>query len=138
MNETAQHTGGCLCGAVRYRVEGTMREVVACHCGQCQRSHGNFAAFSACDNDQLAFDEDRGLAWYASSDNARRGFCRECGSSLFWQPTFADYISVAAGSIDQPSGLTMVRHIYTVDVPDWYEIGDELEQIETSMYGRDT
>jgi len=137
MTETTDHSGGCLCGAVRYRVSGAMRDVVACHCGQCQRSHGNFAAFSACDHDQLAFDEERGLAWYQSSETAKRGFCRDCGSSLFWKPDFADYIAVAAGSLDQPSGLKLAKHIFTGDKPDWYEINDGLPQLEGSSFGRD-
>ena len=138
MTTPSVHHGACLCGAVRFQISGDMRGVVACHCGQCQRYHGNFAAYSACNREQLAFDEDRGLTWFGSSDKARRGFCGTCGSSLFWEPSFADYISIAAGALDQPSGLKLVRHIYTCDKPDWYEITDGLEQIDQSMYGRQT
>ncbi len=135
---TDKHTGGCLCGAVTFDIEGPMRDVVACHCGQCQKTHGNFAAYSAADKAKLHLTEDRGLAWYSSSDSARRGFCRECGASLFWEPGFADYVSVAAGALDSPTGLKLVRHIFTDDKPDWYNITDGLEQVAQSMYGRDT
>ena len=132
------HTGGCLCGAVTFEIDGPMRDVVACHCGQCLKTHGNFAAYSATDTDKLRLTEDRGLAWFISSDTARRGFCRECGASLFWEPNFADYTAVAAGALDNPTGLKLVRHIFTDDKPDWYEIADGLEQVAQSMYGRDT
>ena len=132
------HTGGCMCGAVRFEAEGPLRAVIACHCRECQRASSHYVTATAAQHDRFSITEDRGLGWYSHLGALKRGFCRECGSSLFWQPTFADYISVAAGSIDQPSGLTMVRHIYTIDVPDWYEIGDDLEQIETSLYGRET
>ena len=128
-------SGGCLCGAVRYHTSAPLRQVVACHCGQCQRTHGNFAAYTAVDTAELVLDEDRGLAWYASSDTAARGFCRECGASLFWRPSTNSYTAVAAGTLDQPTGLKLVRHIFTADKPDWYEIADGLEQIAQSQHG---
>jgi hypothetical protein len=133
-----RHTGGCLCGAVKFEIDGPMRDVVACHCGQCMKTHGNFGAYSATDKDKLKFTEDHGLTWFISSDTARRGFCRECGASLFWEPNFADYTAVAAGALDNPTGLKLVRHIFTDDKPDWYEISDGLEQVGQSMYSHDT
>ncbi len=121
-------TGGCLCGAVRYEVRGPLRDVIGCHCGQCLRSHGNFAPYTATPEDGLTLVEERGLAWYASSDKARRGFCRECGSSLFWKPVAKSYVAVSAGSFDQPSGLKLTSHIFVDDKPDFYEITDGLPQ----------
>ena len=127
-------TGGCLCGAVRYEIDGGLREVIGCHCGQCQRTHGNFAAYTATAIERLVFLEQRGLAWYQSSDTARRGFCRECGASLFWDPLPKDYIAVSAGSLDQPSGLQLTKHIFVEDKPDFYEITDGLPQYEASSF----
>ena len=88
-----------------------MRSVINCHCGQCRRTHGHFAAYSAVDAGDLTMTEDRGLKWYRSSDTARRGFCAECGSSLFWKPTDKPHMAVAAGSLDQPTGLTTTGNI---------------------------
>ena len=127
-------TGGCLCGAVRYEIEGGLREVIGCHCGQCQRTHGNFAAYTATAKERLVFLDQRGLAWYQSSDTARRGFCRECGASLFWDPLPKDYIAVSAGSLDQPTGLKLTKHIFVEDKPDFYEITDGLPQYEASSF----
>lgn len=126
-------TGGCLCGAVRYEVRGPLRDVVNCHCGQCLRTHGNVAAYTSARRADLVLTEDRGLKWYRSSDFARRGFCGDCGASLFWEPAREAQISIAAGSIDMPSGLTTVRHIFTAHKGDYYEISDDLETLPEGM-----
>lgn len=126
-------TGGCLCGAVRYELRGELRGVYNCHCGQCRRSHGHFGAYTSVTPDQITFTEARGLKWYASSAIARRGFCGECGSSLFWEPAAKDHLGIAAGSLDQPSGLTTLGHIFTDHMGDYYTIDDGLERWPGTM-----
>jgi hypothetical protein len=121
-------TGGCLCGAVRYQVHGSLRDVLICHCVECRRWHGNVAASTAAARDRLALTEQRGLRWIASpaSDaRARRGFCGECGSSLFWDAPDRDYVAVAAGSLDGDTGLRIAAHWYTSQKGDWYELPDD-------------
>lgn len=130
---TLRATGGCLCGAVRYEVRGPLRDVVNCHCGQCRRTHGHFAAQTATAMDDLVLTERRGLKWFQSSEKARRGFCGECGASLFWQREGGDTISIAAGTIDQPSGLQTIGHVFVADIGDYYEITDGLQQSPGSM-----
>ncbi|HJN25637.1 MAG TPA: hypothetical protein QGG18_08110, partial [Rhodospirillales bacterium] len=61
-----QMTGACLCGAVAYLVSGPMRNVIACHCGQCQRTHGHYAAYSNCALEDFRLTNSRGLKWYRS------------------------------------------------------------------------
>ncbi len=122
-------TGRCLCGAVTYQVRGPLRDVVNCHCQQCRRTHGHTAAYSRVRRTDLVLTESRGLKWYRSSDAARRGFCRECGASMFWEPLDADSIAIAAGSLDAPTGLQTIRHIFVADKGDYYEIEDGLEQL---------
>lgn len=114
--------GGCLCGAVRFRVRGPLRGVVNCHCGQCRRTHGHYAAYTEAPWAAVAFDADAGLGWFESSAEARRGFCRQCGASLFWERVGADAVSIAAGSLDQPSGLTTVGNIFVADKADYYDL----------------
>ena len=65
------------------------------------------------------------LKWYRSSDFAKRGFCSECGSALFWDDG-GDQVSLNAGSLDQPTGLKLGAHIFVDDKPDYYEIEDDL------------
>ncbi len=126
-------TGGCLCGAVRYELRGELRGVYNCHCGQCRRSHGHFGAYSSVTPDQISFTISRGLKWSESSKIARRGFCGDCGSSLFWEPADRDHLAIAAGSFDQPSGLITLGHIFTDDKGDYYTIDDDLERWPGTM-----
>ncbi len=130
---TPRASGGCLCGAVRYEVYGPLREVINCHCGQCRRSHGHVAAYTSAKREDLVLTEDRGLKWYRSSDFARRGFCGDCGASLFWEPAGQGRVSIAAGGIDASSGLATVRNIFTAHKGDYYEIADGLDSLPEGM-----
>jgi len=129
MAQTTRATGGCLCGAVRYRVTGRLRRVVYCHCGQCRKTSGHFVASTACAPEHLEFISDDGLEWYRSSEKAQRGFCRTCGSSLFWKPEHGEHISIMAGTIDPPTNLTSNRHIFVDDASDYLVIADGLPQV---------
>jgi hypothetical protein len=117
-------TGGCLCGAVRYEVRGPLRPVVACHCTQCRRMTGHFLAATAAREGDYTITRDAALKWYHASKDARRGFCADCGSTLFWQGNGRDYIAIAEGSIDGATGLKLVQHIHTADKGDYYELDD--------------
>ena len=120
--------GGCLCGAVRYRLGAPLRQISACHCGQCRRWHGHVGAYTTAPRtalELLAADE---LAWYRSSAIARRGFCRRCGSSLFWEPDGGHDVGIAAGSLDDSSGLRITEHIFVADKPGYYDLADGLPQ----------
>ena len=56
---------------------------------------------------------------------ARRAFCTECGSSLFWQAADGERIGIAAGTLDAPTGLRVAAHIYTRYAADWDELPDD-------------
>jgi hypothetical protein len=123
------HAGQCLCGGVRYRVRGPLRGVIACHCSQCRRTSGHFAAMTsaaAADVELLTSDS---LVWYRSSDTAERGFCRICGGNLFWRRFGADDISIGAGTLDLPTGLSLEKHIFVADKSDYHELGDDLPHL---------
>ena len=119
-----EFTGGCLCGAVRYRLTGPLPGVIVCHCSQCRRQSGHYCAYTTVPLDRFQSERDTALTWYRSSDQAQRGFCRVCGSVLFWKPTGEETISVSAGTLDGPTGLTVAEHIFCKFKGDYYEIGD--------------
>ena len=127
-------TGGCLCGAVRYEILDELQDVVNCHCSKCRRFHGNFGAYTSTKLENLAYVEQRGLKWYQSitdeTPNVHRGFCVECGSSLFWHPRDQEKISVAAGSLDEPTNLQTIGHVWISQISDYYEIYDDIPQFE--------
>lgn len=127
--------GGCLCGAVRYQIHGNIRDVVTCHCTMCVKLHGGPGPHSKAKNADLEITQSRGLKWYRTSEIAERGFCKECGSSLFWRPLSQDATGILAGSLDQPSGLKTIGHIFVGEKPDFYEIGDGAPQFEGSSQG---
>jgi hypothetical protein len=127
MSERESFPGGCLCGAVRYVARGPLRDVLICHCVDCRRFHGGPGAYTALPKDDLELVADWGLRWRTSTESdaaADRGFCGECGSSLFWRAPARTTISVAAGTLDGPSGLRTIGHIYDAQRADWEHVDD--------------
>ena len=118
--------GGCLCGAVKFKLMGELRSVINCHCGQCLHTHGNYSAYTAVEKKYMKFVDDNGLKWFRSSNEARRGFCQECGASLFFEHLGGSKISIAAGMLNFSEGLKTIEHIFFDDKPDYYEIDDDL------------
>jgi hypothetical protein len=121
-NDTEPFSGGCLCGAVRYQLKPPLRPTVACHCRQCRRTSGHYVSATSVPRKSFALTSSDGLKWYRSSERARRGFCRECGSSLFWSADARDTISIMTGTIDGETGLRTVAHICVADKGDYYEL----------------
>ena len=115
-------TGGCLCGAVRYEATGALREVVVCHCRMCRKAHGHIGAYTASARDALRLVEARGLKWYRSSAQARRGFCSACGATRFWDGDGRDTMSIAAGTLDEPTGLATALQIHVASAGDYYAV----------------
>jgi hypothetical protein len=121
-------TGRCLCGAVRYEVRGPLRNVLICHCVECRRWHGHVSASTAAARGDLVLLAADALRWIQSPDSdagARRGFCGECGSSMFWDPPERAEISIAAGTLDDAAGLRVTGHWFVSQAAAYYEISDD-------------
>lgn len=127
-----QATGGCLCGAVKYEIHGELLSVLNCHCSKCRRFNGHIGAYTATHKDNLIITCNDGLKWYHSTldetPNVYRGFCKECGSSLFWDSRESHNISITAGSIDEPTNLKTAHHVWVSQKADYYKIEDYLPQ----------
>ena len=119
--------GGCLCNAVSFRVRGALSPVVACHCGQCRRMSGHYAAAAWTLKDGVEIEGE--VKWYRSSDRAQRGFCPACGSSLFWDGEDGR-LWIHAGTLDKPTGLTLAEHVFTGSKGDYYTLADDLPKTE--------
>ena len=119
------NTGGCYCGAVRYEVDAALTRVTYCHCSKCRRWHGHVGAYTAVDRPFFRLTEQRGLKWHVVSKTVRRGFCQECGSSLLFDEEGGKKISICAGTLDDPSGLTSKAHIFVASKGDYYELPDD-------------
>lgn len=127
-------TGGCLCNAVRYEVNGDVGGILNCHCSKCRRFHGNYASYAGVRSELLNFVDKRGLKWFKSdadeTPNVQRGFCRECGSSLFWHPRDSTHIWIALGSMEKKPNLKTLGHVWVSQIGDYYTIDDHLPQFK--------
>jgi hypothetical protein len=121
---SVRHTGRCLCGAVRFSAEHVETDHHACHCDMCRRWSGG-SAFFATEVRGLVLEGTENLGTYASSDWAERGFCRNCGSTLYYylKPTQAYMMSV--GAFDDASMFRLVREIFIDRKPDGYAFAGE-------------
>ncbi|WP_226933524.1 GFA family protein [Pseudogemmobacter faecipullorum] len=105
--------GSCLCGANRFSVPAPLGEIWACHCGQCRKTSGHYAASFAV--------AESAVQWQAQKDRShlacgggRRGFCEDCGSSLWFRAADGSF-SMEAGAFDAPTGGQLVAHIFMAD-----------------------
>jgi hypothetical protein len=101
---TEVYTGGCQCGAVRYRAEGELGLPHLCHCRMCQKAGGNyFLPFGGVKYEDFSLTRGE-PAWFNSSETVRRGFCSKCGTPLFYDGG-SDHISITLGTLDQPENV---------------------------------
>ena len=124
------HTGSCLCGAVRYRINGAVREVWLCHCSQCRKAQGSaFAASVPTPREQFVLTLGaETLRAYRASPHKRRWFCGECGSPIYSEVDASPVLRLRAGSLDEPVTLTPAGHIFVADKAPWDCIQDDLPQ----------
>ena len=126
------HTGSCLCKAVTFRVTAVLPEPDACHCVQCRKHSGHFFVSTNVPRTAVAIEGEDNISWFQSSEHVRRGFCAECGSSLFFDPIQHDWIAIAMGAIDGPTGTDVAMHIFVAEKGDYYSIADDVPQHETA------
>jgi hypothetical protein len=120
MDSSTVHEGGCLCGAIRYRVTSAPRSLVLCHCRSCRKASGApslaWAIFQAAD---FAFTSGK-PATYASSPGVERGFCAQCGTTLTYadaeRPDVAD---VTTATLDNPDALAPTKEIWLEEKIAW-------------------
>jgi hypothetical protein len=122
--------GSCLCGAVRFEVAGALPGPDACHCTQCRKQSGHVFVSTDVPRSAVTFHAAETLSWYRSSEKVRRGFCSTCGSPLFWDPIHKDWIGIAMGAFDGPTGTHLKIHVHVAEKGDYYEIADGLPQHE--------
>lgn len=120
--------GSCLCGAVSFHLTGQMRGIIACHCTECRKVTGHYWAATSVAEEDLHLDRDEGLARYRSSAAITRGFCKKCGSTLFYKPVAEARVVVSAGALEPGSGLSLTHHAFVDEKGDYYDIADGLPQ----------
>lgn len=133
-----RHTGSCLCGAIRYEVEGPLGALVFCHCGQCRKAQGTAFASSVpvpvAHFTLLAGAEK--LKCYRATPHKGRYFCADCGSPIYSRLDDGAMLRLRAGTLDGPVEIVPTAHIFTADKANWYEITDALPRYPGREPGR--
>ena len=125
--------GSCLCGGITYEITAPLSEVINCHCSMCRKAHGaafrTRASVKASDFKFLCGEEL--LTYYESSPGERRSFCSVCGSNMITKfSRFPDVYGFPLGTLDTDPEIRIERHVFTRYKAPWYEITDDLPQIE--------
>ena len=116
----------CLCGGIQLITKGPLRHVSNCHCNQCMKTHGNYAAYTDTPEKDIQFIKKRTLKWFKSSKKAKRGFCNKCGGSMFFKSLGSDMISIAAGMLKNPTKLKTTMNIFIKGKLDYYNLDNKL------------
>jgi hypothetical protein len=122
----ADMTGGCLCGAVRFRAAKVETDHEACHCGMCRRWAGSPLFAASVEN--VEFEGEDNITAYDSSEWASRGFCSKCGSGLYYYLRPADRYIMCVGAFDEAAKFRLVGEIYIDHKPPGYEFAGNLPQ----------
>jgi hypothetical protein len=123
--------GGCLCGAIRYRISAEPRSADYCHCRMCQRAAGApVVARLTVANESFAWTAGQ-PAVYRSSQRAERLFCPKCGTQLALRDE-PDHLDVTLASLDTPEAVRPSYHIWTASRIGWFEIADDLPRYPES------
>jgi len=131
MTEPRELTGGCECGAVRYRVTDEFQYALNCHCSRCRAGTGSaFKAFGGIPRDRLEVVEgaDGLLVWGDDEGNHTR--CGVCGSLLYSVVRDGGWVHVALGSLADEPSIRPQAHIYVGSKAPWFEITDDLPQFD--------
>ena len=119
--------GGCLCGALRFRVRNEAIATTLCHCSLCRRAAGApLVAWAMFPEDAFALERGA-LATYASSPGVLRGFCAGCGTTLSFSADFLPgLIDLTVASFDEPERLPPQLHMWERSRVPWLVLGDDL------------
>ena len=127
------HKGSCVCGAVKFEVEGDLSSPDACHCSQCRKWTGHYLVSTDVPRSALKIQGSDHLTWFQSSQKVRRGFCSTCGASLFFDPLDKkkhSWVGISMGAFNTPTDTMLALHIFVAEKGDYYGITDELPQNE--------
>lgn len=128
MPDKVQRDGACLCGAVRVIAPEASNNFDACHCNMCRRWTGGPLLAVECGSD-VRFAGESNIAVYASSDWAERGFCKHCGSHLFYRLKPTGQYAIPAGLFDDAEDLTFHLQIFIDEKPPFYEFANRTKNM---------
>ncbi len=125
--------GGCLCGAIRYRVTQPIEKLIMCHCTDCQKASATGASVNAVvptDTFEIVKGEPKVFSKVVDSGNTlHRAFCGDCGSPIYTRRANLPQVTVVkVGTLDAPVDMKVAMHIWTRSARPWTYIDPALEQ----------
>jgi hypothetical protein len=126
MPEMSAAHGRCLCGGIQYAVRGPLDDVINCHCERCRQFTGHHMAATSASREDVSIDDDETLLrWFFPVPEAGYAFCSRCGSSMFWQSKAEPArLSICAGTLDPPTGLTTSQAWWVSQASDYHSRPD--------------
>ena len=125
--------GSCLCGAVKFSANLPSKWCAHCHCSMCRKAHGaGYVTWVGFEQGQVSITKDTDqLEWHDSSPGAQRGFCRQCGSSMFFRSErWAGELHIALGCINDEMDRKPQANVFFDRHVDWMPIDETLKQVE--------
>lgn len=122
------YSGSCLCKGVSFEIMGPISDALACHCQQCRKTSGHYSVVVHVPTYKIELLRYESLKWFQSMEPVEKGFCSECGSSLFWNFSGRDGWGVSAGAFDGAVDFKISHHCFTSEKLDYHKIDDGLPQ----------
>ncbi|MBD9679329.1 GFA family protein [Pseudomonas sp. PDM18] len=123
------HSGGCLCGAVRYEISGELAPIQVCHCSQCRKAQGGpFATNIPVQRSAFRLlSGESALAEHRATPEKKRVFCSTCGSPIYSaRDALPETLRVRAGTLDEPLRTKLEAHYYVDSRANWWPLEDNL------------
>ena len=128
MSQLSVVKGSCLCGVVNISTTGINQHVAACHCNMCRKWGGSALLGVECNND-INFSGEDNIAVYESSEWAERGFCKKCGSHLFYRLKENNHYYIPVGIFDNPEKLVFDLQVFIEEKPEYYAFANETKNM---------
>jgi hypothetical protein len=129
----AEHGGGCLCGAVRFRITADPLWIAYCHCESCRRHTASVVATFAGFDEGAASFTGEAASIFQSSPDVWRSFCGRCGSPISYRSTrFPGQIHFYVGAMDRPERYPPQGHVHFAEHVAWFDTRDDLQRFERS------
>jgi hypothetical protein len=123
MSDSFEAKGMCLCGSVSITTQSQNNSVGACHCNMCRRWGGGPYMVVNCGSN-VSFEGEENISVFASSDWAERGFCKSCGSHLFYRLKEDNQYMVSAGLFDEDKDLVFEEQVFIDEKPAYYSFSN--------------
>jgi hypothetical protein len=122
------HSGSCLCGAVRYEIDGDLGPMGMCHCKRCQKASGTaFNAVAEVATADFRLEGRDAVVEYLSSPGVYRAFCGRCGSPLYSRrDATPDFIRLRIGTLDTPVTGRPAAQIFTAEKAEWHDLDESI------------